>query len=76
MQSFREGDKTILHLDKGFDAGVRKDTEGIVLAGKSGREPLAGGTIRIVKVIDGTRSIAESSVKSIGRNNRMVLFLK
>jgi hypothetical protein len=76
MQSFREGDKTILHLDKGSDAGVRQDTEGIVLAGKSGREPLAGGNIRIVKVIDGTRSVAESTVKSIGRNNRMVLFLK
>lgn len=76
MQSFREGDKTILHLDKGSDAGVREDLEGTVLAGKSGREPLAGGAIRIVKVIDGTRSIAESSVRSIGRNNRMLLFLK
>jgi hypothetical protein len=76
IQSFREGDKTVLNLDKGSDAGVRQGTDGTVLAGKSGREPLAGGTFKVIKVIDGGRSVAESSVKSIGRNNRIVLFLK
>lgn len=76
IQSFREGDKTVLNLDKGAAAGVRAGTEGTVLAGKSGREPLAGGTFKVVKVIDDSRSVGESTVKSIGRNNRIVLFLK
>lgn len=76
IQSYREGDKTILNMDKGAAAGVKVGTEGTVLAGKSGREPLAGGTFKVVKVIDDGHSVAESNVKSIGKNNRMVLFLK
>jgi hypothetical protein len=76
IQSYREGDKSILNLDKGTAAGVRSGTEGTVLAGKSGREPLAGGTFKVVKVLDDGHSIAESGVKSIGKNNRVVLFLK
>lgn len=76
IQSYRENDKTILNLDKGAAAGVRQGTEGTVLAGKSGREPLAGGTFKVVKVLDDGKCQAESSVKSIGRNNRIVLFLK
>jgi hypothetical protein len=76
IQSYREGDKTILNMDKGTAAGVRAGTEGTVLAGKSGREPLAGGTFKVVKVLDDGHSVAESGVKSIGRNNRVVLFLK
>lgn len=76
IQSYREGDKTILNLDKGAAAGVKQGTEGTVLAGKSGREPLAGGTFRVTKVLDDGKCQAESSVKSIGKNNRMVLFLK
>jgi hypothetical protein len=76
IQSYREGDKTILNLDKGAAAGIHPGTEGTVLAGKSGREPLAGGTFKVVKVIDDGHSVAESDVKSIGRNNRIVVFLK
>lgn len=76
IQSYREGDKTILNMDKGTAAGVRSGTEGTVLAGKSGREPLAGGTFKVVKVLDDGHCVAESGVKSIGRNNRIVLFLK
>lgn len=76
IQFTREGDKSVLVIDKGSNAGVRTGTEGTVLAGKSGREPLAGGTFRITKVIDDGKSQAESNVKSIGKNNRAVLFLK
>lgn len=76
IQSYREGDKTILNLDKGASAGVKQGTEGTVLAGKSGREPLAGGTFKVTKVLDDGKCQAESTVKSIGKNNRMVLFLK
>ncbi len=75
IQQYREGDKTILNLDKGAAAGVRTGTEGTVLAGKSGREPLAGGTFKVVKVIDDGHSVAESNVKSLGKNNRVVLFM-
>ncbi len=76
IQFSREGDKAVLVIDKGSNAGVRTGTEGTVLAGKSGREPLAGGTFRVTKVIDDSKSQAESNVKSIGKNNRAVLFLK
>ncbi|MBL9003260.1 MAG: hypothetical protein JNJ46_03385 [Myxococcales bacterium] len=76
IQFTREGDKAVLVIDKGSNAGVRTGTEGTVLAGKSGREPLAGGTFRVTKVLDDGKSVAESNVKSIGKNNRAVFFLK
>jgi hypothetical protein len=76
MQSYREGDKTVLNIDKGAAAGVKQGTEGTVLAGRSGREPLAGGTFKVVKVLDDGHCVAESNVKAIGKNNRIVLFLK
>jgi hypothetical protein len=76
IQFNREGDKAVLVIDKGSNAGVRTGTEGTVLAGKSGREPLAGGTFRVTKVLDDGKSVAESNVKSIGRNNRAVFFVK
>lgn len=76
VQFYREAGKTILFLDKGSDAGVREGTEGIVLLGQSGRQRMAGGDFQVSRVIGGTRSIAESSVRSIGKDNRMLLFLK
>lgn len=76
VQNYREGDKTLLVIDKGQAAGVRTGTEGTVLAGKSGREPLAGGTLKVVKVLDDGRCQAETGAKALGKNNRVVLFLK
>ena len=76
VQSYSEGGKTVIIIDKGGTAGVRTGTEGTVLAGKSGREALAGGSFVIKKVLDDGKSQAETSAKSLGKNNRVVLFLK
>lgn len=74
--SFREGGQMVMIVDKGAAAGVHEGTEGTVLEGKSGRQPLDGGTFKIVQVIDDSTSKAQSSVRSIGKNSRVVLFLK
>lgn len=74
-QSYREGDKTMFNLDKGTAAGVRVGTQGTILVGKSGRQPLTGGSFKVVKILDDGHSVAESSVESLGRSNRIVLFL-
>ena len=74
VQSYREGGDYILNLDKGESAGIRVGTEGTVLAGRSGRDPLPDGTFKVIKVIDGSHSQAKSGVRSIGRNNRVVFF--
>ena len=76
VQSFREGGQMMLFIDKGAAAGVREGTEGTVLEGKSGRQPPEGGSFKIVQVLDDSRSKAQSTVRSIGKNNRVVLFLK
>ncbi|HNN49930.1 MAG TPA: hypothetical protein PKO07_02845 [Pseudomonadota bacterium] len=74
--SFREGGQMVMIVDKGAAAGVHEGTEGTVLEGKSGRQPLDGGTFKILQVIDDSTSKAQSSVRSIGKNSRVVLFLK
>lgn len=75
LQSFREGTKMVMFIDKGGAAGIRVGTEGTILEGRSGRAPLEGGSFRVVKVMDDGKCQVESNVRSIGRNNRIVLFL-
>lgn len=74
LSSFREGGQTMLLIDKGAGAGVREGTEGTVLEGKSGRQILEGGGFKVVQVLDDSRCKAVSSVRAIGKNNRIVLF--
>lgn len=74
IQAYREGGDYILNLDKGEDAGIKPGTEGTILSGRSGREALDGGEFKVTKVLDGRRSVAKSSVRSIGKNNRVVFF--
>ncbi len=76
LQSFREGGQMTLFIDKGAAAGIREGTEGTVLEGRSGRQVLDGGSFKIVQVQDDSRCKAVSSVRSIGKNNRVVLFKK
>lgn len=79
IQAYREsgkGGKMILQLDKGSVAGVRVGTEGTILVGPSGRARLEGGAFRVVKVLDDNRSTAEADIRSVGRNNRVVFFIK
>lgn len=74
--SFREGSQMVMIVDKGASSGVQQGTEGTVLEGKSGRQALEGGTFKIIQVIDDSTSKAQSGVRSIGKNSRVVLFLK
>jgi hypothetical protein len=74
LSSFREGSQTMLLIDKGAGSGVREGTEGTVLEGKTGRQILEGGGFKVVQVLDDSRCKAVSSVRAIGKNNRIVLF--
>ncbi len=76
VQSYREGGNAVLNLDKGASAGVKVGTEGRVLEGKSGRSPLDGGQFTVTKVIDDTHSVAKTNARSLGKNNRVVFFVK
>jgi hypothetical protein len=74
LQAYNEGGVMKLNLDKGSAARITVGTEGQILVGKSGLEPLNGGSFRVVRVIDETRCVAESNIRSVGRNNRVVFF--
>lgn len=74
VQSHRERSVLVLYLDKGGAASVSVGTEGYVLAGKSGLEPVT--KFKVVKVIDDNRSVGEADARSIGRNNRVVFLTK
>jgi hypothetical protein len=77
VQAYRDGDSTVLNLDKGGSAGVHVGTEGRVLEGRSGRSPLDGGKFTVTKVIDDNRSVAKSTGSlRLGKNNRVVFFVK
>ena len=74
LSSFRENGQMTLLIDKGVAAGVHENTEGTVLEGRSGRQVLEGGSFKVVQVLEDSRCKAVSSVRSIGKNNRVVLF--
>ena len=76
ISSFREGGQMTLVIDKGAAAGVREGTDGTILEGKGGRVPLGGGEFKVETVLDDGKCKAKSSVRSIGRNIRVVLFTK
>lgn len=76
VQAYREKGNMMLNLDKGAAAGIHPGTRGVVLEGKSGRTPLDGGEFKVTKVIDDTHSVAECQAGRLGRNNRVVFFLK
>lgn len=71
VSAHREGDSTVLYLDKGSAAGVAVGQNGWVLDGPAGATPVDGGSFTITEVVDAHRSIAKSPIHSIGRNNRI-----
>lgn len=71
VSAHREGDATVLYLDKGSAAGVAVGQNGWILDGPAGATPLEGGSFTITEVVDAHRSIAKSPIHSIGRNNRI-----
>jgi hypothetical protein len=71
VSSYREGAMTVLHLDKGSAAGIQVGQTGWVLDGPTGATPLDGGSFTVVQVVDEMRSIARTSLHSLGRNTRV-----
>jgi hypothetical protein len=75
VQSFREGPGLTLNIDKGSAAGIHVGDTGQVLQGAAGEDALDGGTFKVVKVLDANRCVGSSTLRSIGRNNRVTITL-
>jgi hypothetical protein len=75
VSAFRDGEALTLHIDKGSAAGIKVGMHGTVLSGPSGEDPLDGGDFTIAQVLGAAKSIARSSLKSIGKNTRVVITL-
>ena len=72
LQSFREGSDLTLYLDRGSAAQIKAGMTGFLLEGD---QPVDGGTVRIVRVVDATKCIAKASVTKIGKNAKVVINL-
>jgi hypothetical protein len=75
VSAYREGAGLTLHIDKGSAAGIRVGMSGAILSGPAGEDPLDGGDFKVVQVLDGTKSVAKSSIHSIGKNTRVLINL-
>jgi hypothetical protein len=73
VQAYREGAGLTLHIDKGSAAGIKPGMSGTVLSGSSGEDALDGGDFKIVSVLDANKSVGKSSIRSIGKNNRVMI---
>lgn len=65
----KEGEGMVLFIDKGKAAGVSEGQNGWILEGPSGFTEF--GTFTVSAVVDDNRSIGKTSLKSIGKNNRV-----
>ncbi len=72
LQSVRDGQLTIITIDKGSAAGMRVGMTGNILDGATGEEPLEGGAFRITKV-DSSRAVGVTQLRNIGRNTRVAI---
>ena len=61
----------MLHIDKGSAAGVQVGQSGKILDGASGESALVGGDFTITSVIDESKSIGKTGLRSIGHNLRV-----
>ncbi len=75
VTAYREGEGLTLQIDKGQEQGVKAGMSGSVLSGPSGEDPLDGGTFRVTKVLGPNKCIATTALRSIGRNNRVMITL-
>jgi hypothetical protein len=75
VSAYRDGDSLTLHIDKGSAAGVKPGMKGTVLSGASGEDALDGGEFSITQVLDANKSLAKTSLRSIGKNTRVVITL-
>lgn len=75
VSAYRDGAGLTLHLDKGSAAGVKPGMKGTVLQGGVGEDALEGGEFKIVQVLADNKSVAKSSLRSIGKNTRVLISL-
>jgi hypothetical protein len=73
VSAYREGAGLTLHIDKGSAAGIKPGMSGTVLSGPSGEDALDGGDFKIVSVLDANKSVGKSGIRSIGKNNRVMI---
>lgn len=73
LSSYLEGGQRVLHIDKGASAGVKVGTTGTILEGPGGANALEGGSFTVTEVIDDSKCVAKTSLKSLGRNTRVSL---
>lgn len=75
VSSYKEegSPQVMLQIDKGSSAGVKVGTTGVVLEGSSGEHPMSGSDFTVVKIIDAGKCVAKTKLKSVGRNNRVLL---
>jgi hypothetical protein len=76
VSAYRSADSTVLQLNLGSADGVEAGMTGAILSGASGDARLDGGDFEIVQVFGPNKSVARSSVKSIGRNIRVEINLR
>ena len=76
VSAYREGGQLTIHIDKGSAAGVKVGMSGAILSGPSGEESLSGGAFKVVQVLDEKKSVAKSSIGSIGKNTRVAITVR
>jgi hypothetical protein len=75
VSAYNDGNALTLQIDKGTAAGIKVGMSGAVLEGSSGEDPLEGGAFKIVEVVGPSKCLAKASIKSIGKNTRVVITL-
>ena len=72
----KEGDGMVLYIDKGSAAGVKAGQRGTILDGPNGANPLPGAMFTIENVVDENKCTAKTSLRSLGKNNRVAIDVK
>jgi hypothetical protein len=75
VQAYRDGDAMVLQIDKGSANGIKSGMTGAVLSGMSGEDPVDGGDFKIYQVVAPNKSLARSPLRSLGKNNRVMINL-
>jgi hypothetical protein len=75
VSAYKEGEGLKLQIDKGSAAGIQIGMKGQVLQGSSGEDALDGGDFTIVQIIGPNKSLAKTTLQSIGKNTRVVITL-
>jgi hypothetical protein len=75
VSAYRDGDSMVLQIDRGRANGVEVGMAGGVIAGPSGEQPVDGGLFTVFKRWS-HKSLARSSLKSLGSHNRVLINLR